>query len=119
MSLKTHFAAAALLFAAASPAFAHAKLESSDPRAGSTVASAPAALRLTFNETLEAPFSKIGLSGAAGPVTLPKAQVDKANPKVLSVPLPQLAPGQYKVQWSTVTRDGHKVRGEFDFRIGK
>jgi methionine-rich copper-binding protein CopC len=119
MILKSFIAAGALLAFAAGPAFAHAKLESSVPRAGSTVAGAPPALRLAFNEPLEAPFSKIGLSGASGPVALPKAQVDKADPKVLAVPLPALAPGQYKVQWSTVTRDGHKVRGEFDFKVGK
>lgn len=117
MLLKTSFAAALAL--AAGTAFAHAKLESSEPRAGSTVAAAPAALRLSFNEPLEAPFSKISLAGGAGPVALPKAKVDKADPKVLAVPLPALAPGQYTVQWSTVTRDGHKVRGEFGFRVGK
>jgi methionine-rich copper-binding protein CopC len=119
MTPTSLFSAATLLALAAGPAFAHAKLESSVPRAGSTVASAPPSLRLAFNEPPEAPFSKISLAGAGGAVALPKAQVDKADPKVLAVPLPALAPGQYKVQWSTVTRDGHKVRGEFDFKVGK
>lgn len=118
MSLKT-ILAAILFSVAAGSAMAHAKLESSDPRAGSTVAAAPAMLRLAFNEPLEAPFSKIALAGSAGPVALPKAQVDKADPKVLAVPLPTLAPGQYTVQWTTVTRDGHKMRGEFGFKVGK
>lgn len=115
--MKSFFAI--LLACAAGSAFAHAKLEASVPPAGGTVASAPAALRLTFNEPLEAAFSKITLAGAGGPVALPKAQVDKADTRVLAVPLPALAPGQYQVQWSAVTRDGHKVRGEFGFRVGQ
>jgi methionine-rich copper-binding protein CopC len=31
--------------------------------------------------------------------------------------LPSLQSGQYRVQWSTVTHDGHKTRGEFSFRV--
>lgn len=109
---------AVALAIAAGAAQAHAKLEASEPEASSTLDTAPKALRLQFNEALEPAFSKIMLrDGADHEVALPKAEVDKANPKTMAVGLPALGPGQYRVQWSTVTHDGHKTKGEFSFRV--
>ena len=115
----------AFLFAAvvanalvASVAQAHAKLESSEPKADGTVQGTPAAIRLHFNEALEPAFSTIDLSAAnAAPIALPKAAVDKADPKLLAVQLPALKPGQYHVRWSTMTHDGHKAKGDYRFRV--
>lgn len=102
----------------AAPAWAHAKLQAAEPKAGSTVAAAPTQLRLQFNEALEAPFSKIKLVDARNQVIAPSAvAVDKGNPKMLVATVPALASGTYRVQWSTVTRDGHKVNGEYSFSV--
>jgi methionine-rich copper-binding protein CopC len=110
--------AAAALAICAGTAQAHAKLETSEPKASSTLDSAPKAVRLQFNEPLEPAFSKIMLRDAANnEVALPKAEVDKSNAKVMSVPLPALRPGEYQVQWSTVSHDGHKAKGDFRFRV--
>jgi methionine-rich copper-binding protein CopC len=107
-----------LLASATSSAWAHAKLQAAEPAAGSTVAAAPAQLRLRFNEALEAPFSKIRLVDAKDKVIAPSAvAVDKRNPKMLVATVPALARGTYRVQWSTVTRDGHKVNGEYAFSV--
>jgi len=109
-------AASGCLFSAA--AFAHAKLESSAPQANAVVSPAPAQLRLQFSERLELPFSKVKLVDEKGLVVEPSATaLDGANPKVLVATLPALRPGAYRVQWSTVTRDGHKVKGEYAFRV--
>ena len=103
---------------ATSLAQAHAKIESSEPKADSEVQGAPAAIRLHFNEALEPAFSKIELSDAnAALITLPKAAVDKADPKLLAVQLPPLKAGQYQVRWSTMTHDGHKAKGDYRFRV--
>lgn len=111
-------AALLLLASAASSAWAHAKLQAAEPKAGSTVAAAPAQLRLQFNEALEAPFSKIKLVDARNKVIAPSTlAVDKGNPKMLVATVPPLASGTYRVQWSTVTRDGHKVNGEYAFSV--
>lgn len=120
MNAKHLISFAALLLAStlASAAWAHAKLETADPKPASTVNAAPKQLRLQFNEVLELPFSKVKLVDAKGAVIEPSAvALDKDNPKALVATMPTLAAGQYKVQWSTVTRDGHKVKGEYSFTV--
>jgi methionine-rich copper-binding protein CopC len=108
----------ALATAATSSAFAHAKLESSDPKAGSTLNSAPKQVRIKFNETIESSFSKIKLTGPQDkeiPVTA--TTVDKADPTAMIAPLPALSPGEYHIHWSTMTHDGHKAKGEVAFKV--
>jgi methionine-rich copper-binding protein CopC len=120
MNAKLLMSSAALVLASsfASSAWAHAKLEAAEPKAGSTVAASPKEIRLQFNEVLEAPFSKIKLVDAKDAVVEPAAvAVDKDNPKALIATMPALAAGAYRVQWSTVTRDGHKVKGEYTFNV--
>ena len=66
-------------------AFAHGKLESAVPAAGSTVDAAPDTLRLTFNEDLESAFSTVKVSDANGaPVSKEKAKVAKITAKASS-----------------------------------
>lgn len=99
-------------------ALAHTKLESSMPQANAMVATAPTQVRLQFSEPLELPFSKVKLVDEKGAViAASKIAADSANPKALVATLPALSSGAYRVQWSTVTRDGHKVKGEFAFRV--
>lgn len=101
-----------------SAALAHAKLEASMPQANAVVSPAPTQVRLQFNEQVELPFSKVKLVDEKGTVVEPSQKVlDAANPKVLVATVPALHSGAYRVQWSTVTRDGHKVKGEFAFRV--
>ena len=118
--MTTNFTAAftLLLAVTATPlAQAHAKIESSQPKANSELASAPTEIRLQFNEVLEPAFSKIELVGAnESRVALPKIAVDKVNPKVMFAAVPALKAGQYQVRWSAMTNDGHKVKGQFSFR---
>jgi methionine-rich copper-binding protein CopC len=118
MITKNLLAAFVLCGAAASAAQAHAKLEASQPRAGSELASPPKEVRLHFNEQLEPAFSKIQLVDAKdAELPLPKAELDKADPKVMFTTLPLLQSGQYRVRWTTMTHDGHKTKGEIAFRV--
>jgi copper resistance protein C len=120
MSVKSVLAVAALGLASAvtSSASAHATLQSSDPRSGSTVAKAPSQVRLKFSEALEPAFSKIKLTGPRNSeIPLAAAAVDKADPSVLTAPLPALPAGEYHVLWSAMARDGHKVKGEITFKV--
>jgi methionine-rich copper-binding protein CopC len=97
---------------------AHAKLQTSEPQAGSTLASAPKELRLKFNEGLEPAFSKIKLTNDKNAeITLQHAEVDKADPSMMAAAVPALRSGTYHVQWTTMTRDGHKTKGDFTFKI--
>ena len=100
------------------PVLAHTRLESSLPPANAVLAKAPTQVRLQFSDPLELPFSKVKLvDDKGGIVAASKLAVDAVNPKALVATVPTLRSGAYRVQWSTVTRDGHKVKGEFAFRV--
>lgn len=108
----------AMASAATSSAFAHAKLQSSDPQAGSALDTAPKQVRLKFNEALEPAFSKIKLTGPQNKeIAVTATSVDKADPTVMTAPLPPLSAGEYHVKWSTMTHDGHKAKGEVTFKV--
>jgi methionine-rich copper-binding protein CopC len=121
MSMSIHrilaLATFAIAGAACAPAFAHAKLQASDPQAGSTLDSAPKQVHLKFNEALEPAFSKIKLTGPQNNEIPLTATVDQADPAVMTAPLPALSSGDYRIQWSTMTHDGHKVKGEVAFKV--
>ncbi|ABB12873.1 copper homeostasis periplasmic binding protein CopC [Burkholderia lata] len=111
-------ATGAIVAAAPVAASAHGKLESAAPATGSTVDTAPDTLRLIFNEDLEPAFSSVKVSDANGnAVTQEKAKVDAANPRVMTVALPKLAPGAYTVQWAAMTADAHRTKGTYTFRV--
>ena len=120
MQFQRLLAASVLAFAAiaTSNAQAHAKLVAAEPNADSTLSTAPKEIRLKFNEALEGAFSKIKLTdtGSAA-VALPAAKVDAADATTMSAPLPKLRAGRYHVQWTTMTHDGHKTKGEYSFNI--
>jgi methionine-rich copper-binding protein CopC len=108
----------ALASVATSSAFAHAKLQASDPQPGSTLESAPKQVRLKFNEALEPAFSKIKVTGPQNnEIPVKPTTVDKADPTVMMAALPSLAAGEYHIQWSTMTHDGHKAKGEVTFKV--
>jgi len=120
MSIKRFLSVAAFAFASAatSSAFAHAKLQSSDPQAGSTLDAAPKQVRLKFNEALEPAFSKITLTGPqTNEIPLSATVVDKAEPTVMTATLPALSAGEYHIHWSTMTHDGHKAKGDVAFKV--
>lgn len=102
----------------ASGAHAHAKVDVAEPNANSELVQPPKEIRLQFSDTLEPAFTKIQLLDAKNVVIkLPKAVVDRADPKIMSAQLPVLRSGQYLVRWSTMTRDSHKVKGEYRFKV--
>ncbi|MBN3838668.1 MULTISPECIES: copper homeostasis periplasmic binding protein CopC [Burkholderia] len=110
--------AGAIVAAAPVAALAHGKLESAAPATGSTVDIAPDTLRLTFNEDLEPAFSSVKVSDANGnAVTQAKSKVDAANPRVMTLAMPKLAPGAYTVQWAAMTADAHRTKGTYTFRV--
>jgi hypothetical protein len=102
-----------LLLLAASPAFAHAKLVSSDPAANASV-QPPKMIKLTFSENLEPAFSGADLTDAAGK-TVPVSKSGGATTITL-LPL-TLKPGAYKVTWHSVGHDTHRVNGSFSFKV--
>jgi methionine-rich copper-binding protein CopC len=102
-----------ILLLAATPAFAHARLKSSDPAADASVKS-PNLIRLTFSEALEPAFSSAELADAAGK-TVPVSK-SVGGTTITLLPL-GLRPGVYKVTWHSVGRDTHRLSGNFSFKV--
>src|ERR1700754_285828 len=120
MTVRKRITASALSTAAllvAQTAFAHVFPSKQEPASGATV-STPAQVRITFNGPLEPAFSTLTVTAAAGkPVTTGKASIDANEPDMISVPLPELAAGQYTVHWVAVASDGHRTHGAYTFAV--
>jgi len=95
---------------------AHAFLDHASPLVGSTVASAPAEVVLTFTQNLEASFSTVQVTGPGG------ARVDQGRASVsgntMRVGIKSVGPGSYRVQWHALSVDTHKTEGSFSFHVG-
>lgn len=79
---------------------------------------APKEVRIVFDDELEPAFSKIDVNDAAGrQVNTAKAVVDAQNKKLMTVALPPLPAGRYKVRWSAVAHDGHHTQGGYSFQV--
>jgi methionine-rich copper-binding protein CopC len=121
MSMKNLLTASALLasMVIATSAFAHAHLKSQTPAADSTVA-APANLRLTFSEGVEASFTKVTLTKDGAPVAVKALATEGSDKKTLIVtPVAPLSAGEYKVEWHAVSVDTHNSEGAYQFKVGQ
>ena len=110
-------AVAATLMLAMSQANAHAKLESTTPKAGSTVGS-PQMIQVHFNEAIEVKLSTLKLVASDGTDVPIMNMNDAKDPATLSImPNMTLKPGVYTAAWSIVSDDGHKETGSFKFTV--
>jgi hypothetical protein len=111
---------ALLAFVAWGPvAHAHAMLDRASPAVGSTVASPPRSVSLTFTENIEPALSSVRVEDASGArVDQGKPQLDRGR-NVLRVNLKPLAPGGYKVIWKVLSVDTHSTEGSFTFQVGR
>lgn len=103
----------AVLLMAAPAAWAHSLLQESQPARGAVV-DEPRQLQLQFNEPVR--VLRLELSGPDGAVDLgfrPAAQAEK----VLTRDLPELAPGEYRVEWTLIGGDGHTVSEDLRFTV--
>jgi methionine-rich copper-binding protein CopC len=110
---------ALLLMTIATPeAGAHAFLDHAAPAVGSAIHGSPAQIRLWFTQELEPAFSTVKVVDRNGSqVDKQDKQVDRANPALLQVSLPQLAPGRYRVVWRALSVDTHVTEGDFTFDV--
>ena len=101
----------------ASPALAHASLESSEPAAAAVLAGSPSAITLRFSEAVGLPEDAIRLFDEHG-VGVPLGRATHAGSSSVTVALPTLADGLYVVTWRAVSADSHPVSGAFTFTVG-
>jgi methionine-rich copper-binding protein CopC len=100
----------------AAPAFAHTRLQGSDPADGATVATAPQRVSLTFNESLSAEFSAITVVGPDSAAYQTGAVA--ADGTTISTAVRPLGPaGRYEIGYRVVSDDGHPVSGTVAFTL--
>jgi len=108
---------AATFMLAMSQAGAHAKLETTTPKADSTVSS-PQMIQVHFNEAIEVKLSSLKLMASDGTAVPIMNMNDAKDPATLSImPNMTLKPGVYTAAWSIFSDDGHKETGSFKFTV--
>jgi copper resistance protein C len=98
------------------PAFAHTRLEGSNPADGSSVDSAPTTVSLTFNEAVPADFSTLTVIGPDG-AAYQTGAVTADNGTISTAVLPLGPAGRYQVGYRVVSDDGHPVSGTLAFTL--
>ncbi|MFD3696675.1 copper resistance protein CopC [Streptomyces sp. NPDC058646] len=111
----------ATLFAAASPATAHAALTASDPKDGVVVATAPSQVTLSFSEQVAMGDDSIRVLDPQGRRVDTGELRDMCSGNVIRYGTalhPGLPNGTYTVAWQAVSADSHPISGAFTFSIG-
>jgi methionine-rich copper-binding protein CopC len=99
----------------ANGAFAHVKLLASIPTNNEQLRDAPKSLTLVFKKDVQLAMLKLTLAGRKIPVAIDRTAKPAAT---ISVRLPALTRGQYRVEWSALSPDdGHVMRGALTFTI--
>jgi copper transport protein len=105
---------------AATTAFAHASLESSDPSNGELLETAPDRISLTFTEPPDLSLTTIGVLDDTGtPVPTGPPELAPGSDQEVHVGLDPVPEGVYTVTWRTVSAtDGHVTADAFSFGVG-
>ncbi len=104
--------------AGSDPAVAHAFPDRAEPGAGAKLRVAPTQVRIWFDGNIEPAFSRLRVTSQGGQgVDRGDGHVDPQNHRLLTVTLPLLPPGPYRVLWSVLAVDGHRTEGDYTFTI--
>ena len=108
----------ALVLSQPAEGWSHAFLVRSAPRARAILAQTPERVQLWFNERLEPAYSHVSVwNHEAQRVDAGDTQVAPAQPTRLSVSVPPLPAGPYKVKYRVLSVDGHVAESEFTFTV--
>lgn len=112
------FCAFLLAISAATPAFAHAHVESSVPKKNAVLKASPSEVKIVFSEPLriKESYVKVFSGNKLLSEALPSLAPDQVT---VSEELPELAPGKYTVQWKAVClcNDHHATTGSYNFTV--
>jgi methionine-rich copper-binding protein CopC len=75
---------------------------------------APERIELHFNERVQLTALRLRRAGGEE-VGLPRRAIREATYEI--IPLPPLAPGEYRADWRIISADGHAVGGVIPFRV--
>lgn len=116
MNIQKILAAAFLsLSLAAAPALAHVSVQTTSIEDAAVIERLPDEFAFSFSQPVGLiAFSIRTEAGAAVDLgfTPPRARA-----KIFTVPLPDLAPGLYVIEWRTMSSDGHPMTGKLTFEL--
>jgi methionine-rich copper-binding protein CopC len=104
-----------LVLGLAVPAWAHSRLERTDPADAAVVRTPVRTVTLTFNEMVRQRFTTVVVTGPGG-VSFSDGHVHVVDRDVRQAVYP-LCSGVYSVAWRAISADGHPVEGRFHFRV--
>jgi len=97
----------------------HLSLKAAFPAKDTTLTSAPDAVRLWFSEQADLAATKVSVKSAAG-ADVPTAALTRGaqrdDPIVATFSTPP-ANGRYVIDWRTMSKDGHVVKGTHAFTV--
>ena len=97
----------------AGPASAHARLEKTSPKDGSTLTAAPPEVMLRFNEPVKEGLNQVSVTSGSTDATDGELEIDgDAVYQKLKSSIPA---GTYTVTYKVVSGDGHPVSGSMSF----
>jgi methionine-rich copper-binding protein CopC len=106
---------AIVALAYAGGAMAHAKLRSSIPASDAVLVDTPPSITLDFNDPVQ--VARLVLVSGAHEIAL-KVDAGAKPASRVTVAVPALAPGKYRVMWSALSpADGHVMKGSFNFTL--
>jgi copper transport protein len=101
------------------PASAHATLLFTSPAVDGAVPVSPPVVQLVFDQAVVASQSSLRVASGDGVAARVGAVQTGEDSSVLRVPvMERLAPGEYRVEWQVVARDGDTMVGDFRFVVG-
>jgi len=110
--------AVALVVVLASPAFAHATLDTTNPAPGAVLTGTPNAITLEFSEPVTVALGGIRLYNQKGDRIATDPPTKPAADTVSTETRGKLADGSYVVTWRVTSADTHPIQGAFTFQIG-
>lgn len=109
----------AAFLAATAVVHAHAELLSASPEPGATVTNPVQQIELVFSEPISAASRIFLFDDDFKQIPAVLTTFDNAKPTVLKASVPQLAAGDYTVQFTAVSEDGHEIGGSYSFRVSE
>jgi copper resistance protein C len=114
-TLKMVTAALASVAIMAGPALAHTSVEMANIEDAAVLETLPEVFSFSFGQPVG--LISFSIRTETGETVDIGFQPPKAPAKSFSVPLPDLAPGRYTLEWRTLSKDGHPMNGKSAFEL--
>lgn len=98
-----------------SSAFAHSKINTTEPENEAILSEAPETITLSFAKKIR--LIKVGLTHLDDTMVELDLGDQKSFASKFILPLEQTAPGTYQIEWRGLGIDGHAMTGEFGFTV--